>query len=99
MVLSVKTEFVQLVENLADMPIVLDHAVGINTQSGLVLGLLLSDESKCACVWNSTTERTASLAFAARSIKSNAPAVTSSSTVSIRLIVSGPVSSIFPSAE
>ena len=34
------------------------------------------------------------LAFAARSMKSNAPAVTSSSTVSIRLMVSGPVSSI-----
>ena len=41
MVLSAMPEFVELGEELPDLPVVLDHAVGIHAQAGLALGLLL----------------------------------------------------------
>jgi hypothetical protein len=89
-------ELVQLVQDLADVPVVVDHRVVVVglPPAGLARGL---GGLVCVrkCMWVVLTHRKNGTCSAClRSMKSIAPSTISSSIVSIRLRVSGPVSSI-----
>ena len=92
-VLSAMPRLVELVEQLPDHAVVLDHAIGIEADAGDALrrGLEVGPDVHPGGV-PPQEERLAR--GGARSMKSSAPSVTSTSTVFIRFLVSGPVSSI-----
>src|SRR6185295_11323467 len=84
--------------NSPTIPIVLDHTVGVNALAGLAKGRLLQmGEDVHPRRVEPDEARPVSLAW--RLMKSLAPPKNSSSTVGIRAVFSGPVSSIFPSAD
>ena len=93
-------ELVELVEQLADVAVVLDHAVGIDAEPGLALRLRLQVREDVHAGRVEPARRTACRPCAPCSMKSRLASRNSSSTVSMRLVVSGPVFSIFcvPSA-
>ena len=87
-------EIVERLEQLADMAVVLDHAVGVFAEAAAALRC-----SGRTCVWRCmrvalNQQKNGLLACACRLMKSIAASDVSSSIVSMRFLVSGPVSSM-----
>ena len=90
-------QIVEFLEQLADHPIVLDHPVGFQSKPVLPWDSGLRCVKMCIRV-ELNQQKNGLPALCSRSMKSSAAARNSSSTVSMRFFVSGPVSSILPSA-
>ena len=92
------SKLVEFVEQLADVTIVFDHAVRIDAKTGDAFAFLFEMREDVHPGGVPPKEERFVLKATERSMKSSALAVTSSSTVSMRLRVNGPVSSTVPSA-
>ena len=89
-------EIVELLEQFADVAVVLDHPVRVLVLAGFAAVLALTWVRKCMRV--PFHHKQGFPAFCWRWMKSLAAATVSSSIVSMRFLVSGPVSSTRPSA-
>ena len=93
----VDSEFLQLVQEQADVAIMFHHAVGIESDTSLPLRFLLQSRPDVHAR-RAHPDKEGLLCLVARSMKSRPAAANSSSAVSIRFWVKGPVSWMRPSA-
>jgi hypothetical protein len=92
------SQIIKLLQQLPDHAVVLEHAIRFRSETGLPLGFGLEMRPDVHPRRIEVAEEGVFQLYAGRSVKSIAAAVISSSTVSMRLIVRGPVSWILPSA-